>query len=221
MTANRLRVDALVKRAVVFDLDGTLIDSRQDIAAAANVARQALGLSVLPLSTVVSYVGDGAEKLIERLTPGSTIPQRVTAMTAFKGHYAEHCCDATKPYPGIADLLAALAASGWQLGVATNKPTAFAEIILARLELTRWLPVVVGGDGAKKPDPESVLTVLSRLGSTGALSWMVGDHHTDIQAGRAAGCRVMWCHWGIGDRQDLPVDAEAYCASDVITVVNG
>lgn len=220
MTATRPRVERSVKRAVVFDLDGTLIDSREDIAAAANVARQAIGLPALPMATVVSYVGDGADKLIERLTPGAAPSQRNLAMDAFKAHYGKHCCDATKPYPGILQALSTLNGSGWQLGVATNKPTAFAQVILDHLGLTRWLPVVVGGDGAKKPDPASVRAVLSRLGSTGAVSWMVGDHHTDIQAGRAAGCRIMWCRWGIGERQDLAVDAEADSASSMTTLLN-
>jgi phosphoglycolate phosphatase len=200
---------------VVFDLDGTLIDSREDIAAAANAARRSLGLADLPLPTVVSYVGDGAETLIERLTPGCAPAQRAQALAAFKAHYAVHCCDATRPYPGVPEALAALAAAGWALGVATNKPDAFAAEILRRLGLGQRFGAVAGGDGAKKPDPASVRTVLARLGADAASSWMAGDHHTDIRAGRAAGCRVLWCAWGIGGRDGLAVDAEASAASDL------
>jgi len=220
-TATRLRGNSFVKRAVVFDLDGTLIDSREDIAAAANAARQAVGLPGLPLAKVVSYVGDGADALIERLTPGFTALQRAVALDAFKTHYSAHCCDVTRPYPGIIQMLPVLMARGWKLGVATNKPTAFAQDICERLGLSEWLPVVVGGDGAKKPDPASVNKALARLGATSSRSWMVGDHHTDIHAGRAAGCKILWCHWGIGDRQGLAVDAEANCASDVLDLVDG
>lgn len=206
-------------RSVVFDLDGTLIDSREDIASAANVARQAVGLPVLPLATVVSYVGDGADRLIERLTPGFDAPRRTEAMAAFKAHYAAHCCDATRPYAGVPEALASLAATGWSMGVATNKPGAFARAILDGLGLSRWLPVVVGGDGAKKPDPAPVREVLAKLGADAAESWMVGDHHTDIHAGRAAGCRVLWCRWGMGQRDGLPVDAEADSAADLAGVL--
>lgn len=209
------------ERAVIFDLDGTLIDSREDIAAAANAARVALGLSPLPLTTIVSYVGEGADRLIERLTPDGDADQRVAALAAFTAHYAKHCCDHTQPYPGIAQVLAALSVAGWRLGVATNKPTAFAQQILDRLGLARWLPVVVGGDQAKKPDPAPLRAVLDQLGAQAVASWMVGDHHTDIYAGRAAGCRVLWCAWGIGDRQALPVDAQAASPAALLTVLEG
>jgi len=205
------------QKAVVFDLDGTLIDSREDIARAANAARSALGLSALPLSDVVSSIGDGVHKLIERLTPGCDPAQQATALDAFRAHYAKHCCDTTRPYPGITEALAALSAMDWRLGVATNKPQAFAKVILETLGLSRWLKIVVGGDAAKKPDPAPIREVLSGLEADAALSWMVGDHHADIRAGRAAGCRVLWCAWGFGERQDLPVDAEADSAMELVT----
>lgn len=212
---------ATVERAVIFDLDGTLIDSREDLAAAANAARAALGLPLLSLPTIVSYVGEGVERLIERLTPGGQVDQRAAAQAAFSAHYAKHCCDRTRPYPGIAQVLAELEATGWRLGVATNKPTIFAQRILDRLGLARWLPVVVGGDRGKKPDPAPLRAVLVELGAQASVSWMVGDHHTDIHAGRAAGCRVLWCAWGIGDRQALPVDAEAASPAALLTVLDG
>jgi phosphoglycolate phosphatase len=195
-------------RAVVLDLDGTLIDSRLDIAASANAARAALGLPALDPATIVGFVGDGADKLIERLTPGAGSAERERALAAFKAHYAVHCCVATKPYAGIPAALAALRADGWRLAVATNKPEAFARAILRGLALMPLFDAVRGGDRVRKPDPAPVRELLVELGADPAASWMVGDHHTDIRAGRGAGCRVLWCGWGFGDRDGLAVDAE-------------
>lgn len=211
----------MAARAAVLDLDGTLIDSRHDIAAAANVARVAVGLAPLELATVVGFVGDGAEALIARLTPGGDAPTRTAALTAFAAHYAEHCCDHTRPYPGIPAALEALRGAGWRLAVATNKPEAFARTILDRLALTPLVDALRGGDRVRKPDPAPVRELLVELGASPAGSWMVGDHHTDIRAGRGAGCRVAWCDWGIGDRDGLAVDATATAPVDLPRVLAG
>ena len=208
-------------RAAVFDLDGTLIDSRQDIAAAANAARLAVGLVALDLVTVVGFVGDGAEKLIERLVPAGDAALREAALTAFKAHYTEHCCDHTRPYGGIPAVLTTLRAAGWRLAVATNKPEAFAHTILDRLGLAPLFSGVRGGDRVRKPDPTPVIELLRELGASPASSWMIGDHHTDIRAGRGAGCRVAWCDWGIGDRGGLAVDASAATPADLPHTLDG
>ena len=206
-------------RAAVFDLDGTLIDSRQDIAAAANVAREAVGLAPLDLATVVGFVGDGAQKLIDRLVadPG----RREAAMAAFMAHYAAHCCDLTRPYAGIPAALSALRAAGWRLAVATNKPEAFARTILAQLGLESHFAGVRGGDRVRKPDPAPVIELLRELDASPAASWMIGDHHTDIRAGRGAGCRIAWCEWGIGERDGLAVDASAAAPADLPRTLAG
>ena len=205
----------MTARAVVLDLDGTLIDSRQDIAAAANAARGAVGLAPLDLVTVVGFVGDGAHKLIERLTPAGGAALRTAAMAAFTAHYCDHCCDHTRPYAGIPQALTALRAAGWRLAVATNKPEAFARTILDHLGLIPLIDAIRGGDRVRKPDPAPVIELLHQLGASPAASWMVGDHHTDILAGRGAGCRVAWCDWGFGDRGGLAVDASAGIPADL------
>ncbi|MBA3708828.1 MAG: HAD-IA family hydrolase [Planctomycetes bacterium] len=194
-------------KLVICDLDGTLVDSRHDLAEAGNAARAAIGLAPVPLETVAGYVGDGAEKLIERLTPDCAPAQRSEAMRAFKNRYREVCCVRTRPYEGITDALAGLTSSGWILGVATNKPLEFTQLILDACGLARWFAHVRGGDRWKKPDPGQLLDILQAAQCDPASSWMVGDHHTDIIAARAAGVSAAWCAWGIGRRDDLAVDA--------------
>ncbi len=198
---------------VVFDLDGTLIDSRRDLAAAANIGRAAVGLPPLPLDTIVSFVGDGIGALIERLIPGAA--QRPTATAAFSAHYLDHCSVHTQAYAGVTAALASLTEAGWQLGVATNKPLHFARRILDDLGLTRWIgDCVRGGDETRKPDPGQLVSLLAQTQADPARSWMVGDHHTDILAARAAGLRVLWCAWGLGHAAGHPVDATAAQPSD-------
>jgi phosphoglycolate phosphatase len=192
---------------VICDLDGTLVDSRHDLADAGNAARAAIGLPAVALETVAGYVGDGAGKLIERLTPGCDAAARATAMGAFKGRYREICCDHTRTYAGVADALAELASIGYALAVATNKPLEFTRSILASCGIAERFAEVRGGDQWRKPEPGQLLDILRATGADPTTSWMVGDHHTDIIAGRAAGVRVAWCAWGIGRRDDLAVDA--------------
>jgi phosphoglycolate phosphatase len=108
--------------------------------------------------------------------------------------------------------------AGWLLAVATNKPLAFTLSILDACGLDQFTEVR-GGDAARKPDPGQLLSILAELGADHARSWMVGDHRTDILAGRAAGCAVMWCSWGIGRREDLPIDAQADHPDDVVRLL--
>lgn len=192
---------------LIWDLDGTLIDSRADIAAAGNIARAAVGLDPLPVGTVVGFVGDGVEKLLERLIGDG---DRAKAHEAFSHHYRAHCCDATRPYPGIAEALEELSAAGWVHGVATNKPTAFSRRILEGVGLMHhFRSGVVGGDRHRKPDPRQLQELLAISELAPAQAWMIGDHHTDIRAARAAGLRICWCGWGFGRDDGLPVDAVA------------
>ncbi len=210
-----------MNRLAIFDLDGTLVDSRTDIARAANHARAALGLAPYALDTVVAFVGDGAAKLIERMTPGSDAAGRARALAAFEAHYGAHCCVDTEVYPGIVALLAALQAAGWSLAVATNKPDAMTHTLLAGLDLLRWFAAVRGGDGPRKPDPGQLTALMTELDAAPATTWMIGDHRTDIGAAHAAGCRVVFCRWGFGQRDGLDVDAEIAAPADLLPLLLG
>lgn len=203
-------------RVLIFDLDGTLIDSRADLAASGNHARNAVGLPALPLSQVVGYVGDGVDKLIERLVPATE--KRAAAKQAFEAHYHDHCCDATRPFDGLVEALDHLRSHGWLLAVATNKPDAFTHAILRGCGIADRFAAVRGGDGPRKPDPGQLRSILQELGGDAAQSWMIGDHHTDIRAGRAAGCRVLFCGWGMGHADGEQVDVIVAQPHDLMQV---
>ena len=194
--------------AILFDLDGTLVDSREDLVAAGNVARATVGLPPLPISTVTGYVGNGLTKLLQRLLPEVDEVGMQQARAVFDAHYLEHCLDRTSTYDGVEELLPALAAAGWAMAVVTNKPRSYSEKILHGLGLDRWCRALVGGDEARKPDPAAVHLALERLRCSVVGGWMVGDHDTDIRVGHAAGLRVAWCAWGIGRHENLSVDAQ-------------
>jgi len=197
----------------IFDLDGTLVDSRVDLAAAGNAARAALRLSALPVEAVTAMIGDGAGKLLERLIPDGTQDDRAVGMAAFTRHYAAHLTDQTRAYPGIPDLLAALRREGWRIAVATNKPALFAKPILDRLSLP--FDALRGGEAGKKPDPGMLREVMDELASSPAETWMIGDHHTDLQAAAAAGVRSIHCTWGFGRREGAPANAVAKSPLDI------
>lgn len=187
----------------IFDLDGTLVDSREDLAEAGNAARLAVGLPALAVAEVAACVGDGLDRLIERLVPDGA---RDAAKAAFLAAYAGGCTRRTRAYDGVAGALAALRTAGWRTAVATNKPEAFSRRILVHLGLMSLLDGLRGGDGAKKPDPGQLLSLMGELGSSPEATWMVGDHRTDLLAARAAGCRSCFCGWGIGSRDGLEPD---------------
>jgi phosphoglycolate phosphatase len=200
-------------RVLLLDLDGTLVDSRRDIAGAGNAARATVGLPPLPVEAVVPMVGDGAAALIERLTPSCDDAARDRAMSAFRSAYAGSLVEHTKPYAGIPELLARVRAAGWLLAVATNKPAVFARPILERLALP--FDALRGGEGAKKPDPAMLHELLHELGGAAADAWMAGDHRTDIAAAQAAGVRSVHCAWGFGRLEGLRPDATARTPADL------
>ncbi len=198
-------------RALLFDLDGTLVDSRQDLALAVNLTRRDLGLPELDPARVTGFVGDGVRKLLTRALP--ECPDRLEEALALNaGHYGRHLLDTTRLYPGAAAALDALRSLGFALAVVTNKPRAFTLPILEGLGiLDRFTCCVAGGDApALKPDPRPLAQALEGCGATADGSWMAGDHHTDLEAGRRAGLRRCLCRYGFGqpgdETWDLAVD---------------
>jgi phosphoglycolate phosphatase len=190
-----------VARLVVFDLDGTLVDSARDIAAAVNAALAALepGTAPLPLERVVGFVGDGARVLIERVLQhrGSSLrPDRVLPL--YLEAYRERLLDTTRLYPGVAEALAELQASGRQLAVLTNKPGDLSRTILNGLGVgSRFARIWGAGDvPARKPDPAGFHALLAELGASAEEVWLVGDSPTDVETARAAGARAAGAAWG-------------------------
>jgi phosphoglycolate phosphatase len=207
----------MTTRVAIFDLDGTLVDSRADLAAAGNYARTQVGLTALPLAQIISYVGDGLEHLIARLVPEAA--HRTAAKGAFEDYYAAHCCDESKPYDGIIACLQQLRDRGWHCAVATNKPGRFTDIMLPGCGLASYFTAVESGDGIKKPAPGQLLSVMSAAHAEAKNCWMIGDNHTDIRAGQAAGCRVAFCLWGFGQDDGLIPDARVAQPKDLIAAM--
>ncbi|MBI3391693.1 MAG: HAD hydrolase-like protein, partial [Nitrospirae bacterium] len=166
-------------RLIIFDLDGTLIDSRVDVANAANAARASVGLASLPLETVQGYVGDGVTKLVERILPEERRNAFDAALAAFLEFYAAHSLDHTTLYPGVRETVETLARSR-KLAVVTNKRRYLTMPILEGLGIVRFFAQVVGGDGplARKPSPEPLLHVLNTQGVAPSEALMVGDSQT-------------------------------------------
>jgi len=184
--------------AVVFDLDGTLVDSRRDIAEAANHALQKAGLPRLPHDELESYVGDGAPLLMARAARIDVTDSKTQLMVAdFLDYYAEHPIDHTLPMPGALAALDAL--SALPLGICTNKPRRTSVAVLRGLALEGRFKGVVAGDDLpqRKPDPAPMHEVARQLGVSIAEVVMVGDGPQDVRSGRAAGAFTIGVRGGI------------------------
>jgi phosphoglycolate phosphatase len=187
--------------AFVFDLDGTLIDSGADIAAAANFARGHFGLSPLPAATIISCVGDGVQMLMTRLLAGDDAPadeERVAeGVGIFRDHYGRHCLDKTTLYPGVLETLVRFRAI--PLTVATNKPRRYALQILTGLHVAEAFRRIVAGDDVphQKPDPAHLRACLEGLDVPPEEVVVVGDHPNDIQGARAIGAVAVGVTYGL------------------------
>ena len=186
--------------AVFFDLDGTLFDTKADLAATVNHTRRDLGLAEWPEERVIANVGQGARYLLENSIPEQPYEE---VWELFKSHYAEHCVERVQPYEGVRRTLDELKDRGWLLGVNTNKPNFAVKLILEKFGLTRYFggAVVAGGDGIPlKPDSQSIRECASRLRGHRLSShdWMVGDSWTDMQCATNAGVKGAFCTYGFG-----------------------
>jgi len=192
-------------KAVLFDLDGTLIDSRKDIAAAANMSRRHFGLTPLPDDTIGSYVGNGIMFLLEKSIESADPTRLKEAHQIFKDFYRDHAVDATVVFPGAFDLLGMLKKKNVKMGVVSNKPQEFTDLILKKLGLWDYFEVSFGPEATvnKKPHPEPLLTALERMGSKPSEAVMIGDSTVDIEAARAAKMLVGVLTHGYGTRDIL------------------
>lgn len=183
---------------VVFDLDGTLVDSRRDIAEAANHALLGAGFTALPHAELESYVGDGAAPLMSRAARLEPRDERVAQLVeAFLDYYAQHPIDHTRLMPGAELALEAL--RPYPLGICTNKPRRTTLAVLNGLELTARFAGIVAGDDLpkRKPDPAMVHEAARLMGVPVTEVVMVGDGPQDVLAGRAAGAYTVGVRGGI------------------------
>ncbi|MBR9973811.1 phosphoglycolate phosphatase [Magnetospirillum sulfuroxidans] len=189
-----------VKRAAIFDLDGTLIDSLPDLTTAINKTLADHGLPPLTTAQIAPMVGDGASTLVTRAfaAHGLAAPPVEPVLQQFLTHYEPHAADQTKPWPGVIETLEYLRAKGLILAVCTNKPTKATHEILAALGLDHFFAVVVGGDDtpALKPNPAHINAVLDRLGVHHEEAVMIGDSINDVLAAKGANVPVVVLSFG-------------------------
>jgi len=196
-------------RVLIFDLDGTLIDSGLDLAHSVNAALAESGRSALPHQTIFSYVGDGAGELIRRaLGNGAGNAEVDRILTFFLNYYRAHMLDNTRLYPGVREGLEQLA--GYSLAVLTNKPVRFSRAILEGLHVDQFFRFIYGGNSfeRKKPDPMGVRTLLQDFGATPGEAMVVGDSDVDVRTARNAGTVACGVTYGLGSAglRDCPPD---------------
>ena len=192
---------------VVFDLDGTLLNTIEDLHLSTNAALAAHGMPQHTLDDVRRFVGNGIRKLVERAVPAGTgAAEQEAVYEDFCAHYAAHCEDNTGPYPGIRELLARLRAAGVRLAVVSNKGDFAVQELVAR-QFPGAFDAILGENEAagirKKPAPDMVEAALARMGVGREGMVYVGDSEVDVRTAASVGCPCVSCTWGFRDRADL------------------
>ena len=184
--------------AVLVDLDGTLVDSAPDIAAAVNAMLADLGEPALPLATIVGFIGNGVPTLVQRVLAAGAITAEGDAVAVFQRHYDATNGRLSRVFPGVSKSLASLRAAGHRLACVTNKPHHATTTLLALTGLAPWFDAVVGGDTTPflKPHPAPLLHACALLHTDTRNAVLVGDSHVDVAAARAAGMPVYIVRYG-------------------------
>jgi len=209
-----------VIRAVLLDLDGTLLDTAPDIAAAANAMLAEQGLAPLPAGVIRDFIGSGIASLVERClqSAGESLAcaRLEPALRSFGAHYRRLNGHASRPFPGVPEALARLRAASLRLACVTNKATAFTAPLLDKTGLAPYFDAVVTADqaGARKPHPAPFLHACKALGVAPAEASVIGDSANDAEGARAAGCRVLLVSYGYSEGRDVrSLDADGVVAT--------
>lgn len=194
-------------KGIIFDLDGTLIDSLADIATAANAVLEQFGFAVHPIQDYRIFVGDGVNVLMERIVPGQELTDefKMKFLLAWKKEYSKQWNVQTRPYDGILDLINELKKGGYRLGVLSNKPQEFTQACVAEFFESDLIKPVWGlcEDRPKKPDPKGALEMASEWGLAPDEILYVGDTSTDMQTAVNAGMWPLGVSWGFRSKQEL------------------
>ncbi len=187
-------------RTILFDLDGTLVDSLPDLAASLNRVLASEGLAPFAMEDVSAMVGDGLASLLARALAARGRSFERALLIRFRRDYFDSVAVNSRPYPGVPGTLAALAEAGWRMAVCTNKPEDAARRLLASLDLARYFGAIAGADSFpfRKPDPGPLLGALAAVGGKPDRAIMLGDHANDIAAAQAAGVIPVFALWGYG-----------------------
>ena len=189
----------------IFDLDGTLLNTLEDLADSTNYIMRQFGYPERTLAEIRSFVGNGIRKLLERSAPNSTSPEEIDRMfEQFKEHYGSHCADKTKPYDGIMELLDALKKQGVKLAVVSNKAD-YAVKALCEQYFPGIFDETVGERAgiARKPAPDTVNEVLKNLQMDKSLAVYIGDSEVDVQTARNTELDCIAVDWGFRDKEVL------------------
>lgn len=191
---------------IVFDLDGTLVDTAPDLVDTLNVVFAREGLPAVPYETARNLIGGGARAMIERGIKAEgrkIVPAEVERLFQdFISYYSDHLADRSRPFPGLTEALDRLAGDNWRFAVCTNKLEALSVNLLNRLGLTQRFAAICGQDtfGIQKPDPEILRRTLAAAGGSPAKALMVGDSVNDVRTARAAGVPIIAVDFGYTDR---------------------
>jgi len=210
---------------LVFDLDGTLVDSTLDLANSVNATRVNMGMQPLPVATVASYVGNGAPVLIRKAIGPEADEETIdVALTYFLSWYRDHILDNTLPYPGVIEGLDEALKAGHKMAVLTNKPVRPARAICEGLGMGSYFRSIYGGDSfpLKKPDPMGLRSIMEEAGARPEETLMIGDSRVDVQTARNAGAWSLGCAFGFGPQNlmETPPDVVVDSAFDWTTVLN-
>lgn len=206
------REETMKYKAVIFDLDGTILNTLEDLKCSLNYALRGCGFPELTLEQVRRFLGNGIVNLVERSTPSGTSEEaRLQVVERFNGHYEEHCNDNTRPYDGILHTLRALRAAGLLTAVVSNKPDYGVQTLIQQ-NFPGLFDYVTGvKEGIRrKPAPDSVLNALKALDCQVCQAVYIGDSEVDIETAANAGMDCISVDWGFRDRQQL-LDAGAAC----------
>ena len=213
-----------MKKLVIFDLDGTLLNTIADLGTATNYALTQCGYPTHPISAYPRFVGSGITKLLERVLPESARnSDSVEALRVhFKAYYEEHMADDTEPYPGIPELLAQLTARGVAVAVASNKYQAAVEHLINHyFPEIPWAAVEGQKEGIPvKPDPSIVFEILSKVPTPKADVLYVGDSGTDMKTGKNAGMDTVGVGWGFRGFPELKENGAVYLAGTVQDILS-
>ena len=195
---------------IIFDLDGTLADTRADLARAVNRVRRSYGLSEFPMDKIVGYIGGGRTRLMEKSLYDQPETDIADACNRFTEYYENNLVVETRLYDGVAETIKALWRKGFFLAVLSNKPGDMCRKITAAFELDQYLITTLGGGDVStvKPEPEGFYEALRAAEEKGfngerKNTWMVGDHHTDLQLALNVGINSIFCNFGFGSRLEL------------------